>query len=117
MVIYFNVRPSFDETMAELVLKDDNGIWRLSGKHGNVFKDAEIDKKISNEDAKSILNKLQKVSIQPMPEFAMGLDGTTHEIIIENGFNKSAFTWWSKAPKQFKELEHLLKKILNLAQK
>ena len=63
---------------------------------------------IGGEVAQSFLAKLREVSVTVCPDFAMGLDGKTVTLSIENGFNRVEFRWWLTMPEQWVELQGLL---------
>jgi hypothetical protein len=47
-----------------------------------------------------------------VPQSELGLDGTFYELLIERGFNKVQFAWWSEPPVVWKSLGDLSKKLL-----
>jgi hypothetical protein len=52
---------------------------------------------------------LEKQVVSLSPESVLGLDGTTYELLIERGFNKVQFTWWSKPPAGWRAIGELSK--------
>lgn len=68
-------------------------------------------------DAEDLLEKLKQASISVAPEYIMGCDGTTYELIIESGFNRVHYQWWSEAPKGWEALIEASNALLKLAGK
>jgi hypothetical protein len=44
-----------------------------------------------------------QANIAIIPEFVMGLDGTTYTIKIKNGFNEVSYKWWGGTPPKMGE--------------
>jgi len=67
-----------EENIEESVL-EANGEW-------------EFDMPVS--DYGDIVHIIQNIKVTSIPEFAIGLDGTTYELNIRNGFNSAVYHWW-----------------------
>jgi hypothetical protein len=63
-------------------------------------------------EARELSGILKGLTIAIVPQGGMGLDGTTYELLIERGFNKVQFTWWSDPPEAWKSLGDLSKRLL-----
>lgn len=64
--------------------------------------------KIENETVLSMLEQLEAINISPIPGLALGLDGAQYELIIQRGFNKAAYSWWSELPPEWGSLGTLV---------
>lgn len=68
-------------------------------------------------DAADLLEKLKEVSISVAPEYIVGCDGTTYELIVDSGFNRVHYQWWSEIPKGWEALIDASNALLKLAGK
>ncbi|MGB5632723.1 MAG: hypothetical protein WBM44_29085 [Waterburya sp.] len=50
------------------------------------------------ELAKRILNEASNISIKPIPNYRIGVDGTTFELEFRAGFNLVKYRWWCDLP-------------------
>lgn len=50
-----------------------------------------------------------------VPETVIGLDGTNYELVIERGFNKIQFNWWSNLPATWQALGSVCETLLKSA--
>ena len=68
-------------------------------------------------DADDLLEKLKEASISVAPEYIVGCDGTTYDLIVESGFNRVHYQWWSERPKGWEALIDASNALLKLAGK
>lgn len=86
------------------VVLDDSQYIDYKRSHNPIRKKI-IDKSV----AEKFINDIKKLKIPIWPEWAMGLDGTTITVTIEQGFNSTSFKWWESLPKQWKPLRNIFK--------
>ncbi len=66
---------------------------------------------ISGAAADAFEAKLASLSVRVIPEFAMGLDGTTTKLTIQHGFNQITLCWWANLPDAWQDLRGLLAQL------
>lgn len=66
-------------------------------------------------EAKEITAILEHLVVSVAPQGFAGLDGTTYDLLIERGFNRIRFTWWSEPPAVWQALGSLSKTLLKRA--
>lgn len=71
---------------------------------------------LSDGEVEALERALSEFSIRPGPPFAMGLDGTTWHVRIENGWNGFELRWWSNLPDEWRSAQPLLDLIASLAE-
>lgn len=62
---------------------------------------------ISKDEYDRLLNGIDNMSLNAVPECVMGLDGTTYELIFDNGLNTAHYRWWQDPPKGWEELKKI----------
>jgi len=70
----------------------------------------EFDMSIS--DYSDIVHIIQNIEVTAIPEFAIGLDGTTYELNIRNGFNSAVYHWWGEPPAGWEDLGKFTAKLI-----
>lgn len=86
--LHCNGNIHIEENPEESVL-EANGEWEFN---------------MSVSDFGDIVHIIQKIEVTTIPEFAIGLDGTTYELNISNGFNSAVYHWWGEPPAGWESL-------------
>lgn len=101
MIITIKIRPSFSMELticlSQSFLHKNN--FELSYKGGGMFFEKSSPEpdtviKLKKKEWDALVEDL-KGEIEIIPKFAMGLDGCTYTIKIQNGFNEYKYTLWS----------------------
>jgi hypothetical protein len=71
-----------------LIYECSTGEDRMGGATGQV--------QLSQTQAQAIFTHCQNMNIGLIPEFAMGLDGTTTKVAITQGWNRLEMEWWAE---------------------
>jgi hypothetical protein len=66
-------------------------------------------------DYSDIVHIIQNIEVTTIPEFAIGLDGTTYELNISNGFNSIVYHWWEELPASWEDLGKFTAKLIEYA--
>ena len=74
-----------------------------------VAKGINWEREVPPLEAESMLAILEKQVVSLSPESVLRLDGTTYELLVERGFNKVQFTWWSEPPAGWRAIGELSK--------
>lgn len=94
--LHCNGNIHIEENIEESVL-EANGEW-------------EFDMPVS--DYGDIVHIIQNIEVTSIPEFATGLDGTTYELNIRNGFNSAVYHWWGEPPAGWEDLGKFTAKLI-----
>ena len=70
---------------------------------------------VSRDVALELLSDLAAISLAPVPEYAMGLDGTTYRLAIGRGWNEIVLRWWGRVPSQWQPIVPVLRRLVGLA--
>ena len=73
----------------------------------------EFDMPVS--DYGDLVHIIQNIEVTAIPEFAIGLDGTTYELNISNGFNSAVYHWWGEPPAGVEDLGKFAAKLIKYA--
>ncbi len=112
--ITLEISPSFS---GELRIELSEGF--LSSK-GNIdleniccFSDAQLKLELTAVNYDYLLGNIREITIPAIPDFSIGLDGTTYKITFSNGFNLASYTWWGECPKEWNELGNLANRLIS----
>jgi hypothetical protein len=94
--LHCNGNIHIEENMDESVL-EVNGEWDFN---------------MPVSDYGDIVHIIQNIEVTSIPEFALGLDGTTYELNIRNGFNSAAYHWWGEPPAGWENLGKFTEKLI-----
>jgi hypothetical protein len=75
-----------------------------------------IERELDDLEAEALERCLARVSLPLLPQFAIGLDGTTWKLDLENGWNKVQLEWWPQLPAAWESLRPLLDYLAALAE-
>ncbi len=67
---------------------------------------------MSVNDYGDIVHLIQDIEVTAIPEFVNGLDGTTYELNISNGFNSTVYHWWEEPPAGWEDLGKFTAKLI-----
>jgi len=74
--------------------------------------DGEWEFEMSVSDYEDIVHVIQNLEVKAIPEFIMGVDGTTYELKIHNGFNSVEYNWWGELPAGWENLGKFTTKLI-----
>jgi len=116
--ITLTIKPSYGYQTA-IVLKENHFYYTDNLGRGAQFisQNANFESALSADEYNYLIGDLKDIKISALPPYVGGLDGTTFELDIENGFNKTSFTWWGKCPDSWKPLEALANRLTEYAKK
>jgi len=91
--------------------------------NGNIYIEENMEKRglkangewefdMSISDYSDIVHIIQNIEVTAIPEFAIGLDGTTYELNIRNGFNSAVYQWWGEPPAGWEDLGKFTAKLI-----
>ena len=66
---------------------------------------------IPEEEGKRLLQALRAARVGAVPDFAMGLDGTTYRLAFTCGFNAITYQWWGDLPAGWDDLAPLISEL------
>ena len=82
-------------------------VWRNSG--GSVANEFSGEpEKLNVQTTKIITSLISELAINPVPDFVVGMEGTTYELAIEAGLHRVEFVWWETLPISWLALEPLV---------
>ena len=113
--IELNINPSFRPSLKIRAKK--GSIYYQGNPHGSFFDTIENTITISESDFNDLIKDIKTLHVFSIPEFAMGLDGTTYTIRIENGWNSVTYNWWGECPKEWEQLGKLAEKLVDFTRK
>ena len=82
-----------------------------SGGYSNDLKEVTL----KEDENREIISLMKNIPITAFPEFAMGLDGTTISITIENGMNRASYRWWEEPPEEWAVLKRFVDHVVAVA--
>lgn len=72
---------------------------------------------LTSREPMQLLAYARKIEVKAFPSGgSMGVDGTTHELELIAGFNRSTFRWWLKAPVGWEPLTEIAAELMAIAQ-
>jgi hypothetical protein len=86
---------------------------RSVGQHFSFSEDIRV----TNEKAENILQILKHASISVVPEYGLGLDGTSYELTVSSGLNEGHYRWWETIPEGWEQLAEVSDALLRLVDK
>jgi hypothetical protein len=121
--IIIEITPSFGTPLKIQIFEEKNSY--VIQYQGNIhyeeddFMVTELEKsyQISKEEYKALLGNADKISLNIISDFTTGLDGTTFKVTFQNGFNQTRFCWWADPPKNWEELNNLIKRVIEFIEK
>jgi hypothetical protein len=90
----------------------DDGMLHLSGEP-----DEAVKLEVPKQDFEKFVRELRTIQIPAFPSNEMGLDGTTYEIQISNGFNDATYSWWEDPPEGWEPLKVFFDRLMAYAQR
>jgi hypothetical protein len=116
--ITFVINPSYGNRSG-IILRENHFYYtdNLGFEHRFIIKNAKFESTLSADDYERLIGDIKNTTIPLVPPYSGGLDGTTFEIDIENGFNKASYKWWCECPDIWKPLESLADRLLEYARK
>lgn len=122
--IEVKIQPSFSpgiQIRFDAIHSEQNGYYRLTAtspppseeqlpEKDDLYKVVELD--IPESEIQEKLKSIEETQIPAVPEFTMGVDGTTYELNIGSGFNSVYYHWWGDPPKGWEPFASLVKWLM-----
>jgi hypothetical protein len=68
---------------------------------------------IPESEVQEKMRIIEEAEIPAVPEFTMGVDGTTYELYLGSGFNSVCYHWWGDPPKGWEPFASLVKWLVD----
>jgi hypothetical protein len=93
----------------------DTGGFVIRCGRGSYDEPTWSDTDVSDDTAASIMAAFDALRLPLIPPFVLGCDGTNYRLIIDRGFNRVEFTWWSVPPTQWAPLFPVVQRLIDCA--
>jgi hypothetical protein len=116
--ITFTIKPSYGN-QTTIALKGYHLYYsnNMGKGYESIGQNANLESELSADEYTYLVGDINDIKISAIPPWVGGLDGTSFELDIKNGFNKTSFIWWGKCPDSWKQLEALANRLTEYVKK
>jgi len=116
-ILEFEVEPSFKPRFVVKLVRyhSESDRYCLRCELADYLDPGSWETQVSEAVVDELLSELGTIRLAPIPDFAMGLDGTTYRVAMNRGWNKLVVQWWGHVPTQWVQMVPFLRRVVALA--